>query len=135
MKKEQARESKFMSDLTNPQRFKIMEDGWIQDAATGLEWGPSSENYMTLKEAEKYCAKAGGRLPDVHELHSLVDFTQEEPAINKEIFKDTKSSYYWTRTRTAWNKNAAWCVSFFYGYVDSDNEGNGNYVRPVRVSQ
>ncbi len=135
MVKEQVRESKLMNELTNPNRFKVMDDGWIQDTATGLEWGPSSEKEMTLKAAEKYCAKLGGRLPDVHELHSLVDFTKESPAINTEIFKDTKSAWYWTRTRTAWNKDAAWCVGFSLGSVDLNYESSDYYARPCRASQ
>ena len=134
MVKEQVRESNLMNDLNNPNRFKVLEDGWIQDNYTGLQWGPSSKEYMTLNKADKYCVKLGGRLPDVHELHSLVDYTKEDPAIN-EIFKDTKSSYYWTRTRTSWSKACAWCVGFYDGYVFNFDEDSGYYVRPVRVSQ
>ena len=128
--------NKLMLALNSSDRFKILDDGWVKDEVTGLDFGPSSEETMNLEDAIKYCQEKGGRLPEVHELHSLVDFTKHEPAINTEIFKDTKhDDWYWSGTKCAWNGRAAWCVSFRYGGVNGDREGNDNYVRPVRASQ
>lgn len=133
MNKEQEK-SQVIIAMQSPDRFKLSEDGWIKDAFLGLDWGPSSEEGLTFKKAEKFCADKGGRLPELHELHSLVDFTKESPAINP-IFKDTQSRWYWSATRTAWNKSARWVVGFFYGYVILDFEGLDFYVRPCRSSQ
>jgi hypothetical protein len=128
--------NKLMLALNSPDRFKIIDDGWVKDEVTGLDFGPSSEKTMNLADAIKYCEEKGGRLPEIHELHSLVDFTKNEPAINAGIFKDTKhDDWYWSGTKTAWRKDAAWCVSFCSGNVYFCYESNVFYVRPVRSSQ
>lgn len=128
--------NKLMLALNSSDRFKIRDDGWVKDEVTGLDFGPSSEETMNLEDAIKYCQEKGGRLPEVHELYSLVDFTKHEAAINTEIFKDTKhDDWYWSGTKCAWNGRAAWCVSFGRGYVYFNFEYNVYCVRPVRASQ
>ena len=117
------------------ERFKILPDNWIKDTVTGLEWGPSSNAYLNLELAQKYCKDNGGRLPTRQELESILDLTKHDPAIDKTIFKDTHSSYYWTSTKCAWNISCSWCVSFNDGYVDGCNVDYSIYVRPVRASQ
>jgi hypothetical protein len=116
-------------------RFEVLKDHWIKDHSTGLEWGASSSEIMTLANAKKYCEDCGGRLPTRTELETLQDLKKYNPCIDKEIFKDTKSDYYWSSTICAWDKSCAWCVSFGYGYVGSRSESDDGYVRPVRSSQ
>ncbi len=135
VKKKVEIESKLLAELNHPERFTILPDGWIKDRFTGLEWGPSSKESMNLKDAEELCAELGGRLPTVHELQSIVDYTKDDPAINEEIFKDVQPYYHWSCTRTSWRKDCAWCVSFILGNVYNNYGHFGYYVRPVRVSQ
>lgn len=80
--------SKLLLNLNSPDRFKLLEDGFIRDKFTGLEWAPSSEETMNLEDAIKYCEKIGCRLPEVQELYSLVN-TIKDPCFFP-IFKDTK---------------------------------------------
>lgn len=127
--------SKFQKKDAPSLRFIKLPNGWVYDKQTGLKWGPSSSEYMNLAKAKEYCFKNGGRLPTLKELQSLVDYSKHEPAIEKESFPDTKSNWYWTSDITAWNKNAAWCVSFCYGYVIFGSEGSSNYARPVRANE
>ena len=127
--------SPFMRLLRDPNRFKKLEDGWVRDTLVGVEWGPCSEKYLTFKQAQEYCAKLGGRLPELNELQSLVDYTKFDPAIDKDLFPDTKSSYYWTGTQHARFEDYAWCVLFSSGFVLYDVKGYDYYVRPVRASQ
>ncbi len=135
MKRTINEQSKLITALNCPDRFKPLKDGWIQDSYTGLDFGPSSEKIMDMEKALEYCESKGGRLPELHELHSLVDFTKEKPAIQS-IFKDTKhTDWYWSGTKTAWSNSASWCVSFYYGCVSFSYEGGGCFVRPVRASQ
>jgi len=119
----------------NSSRFSLLDDGWILDRRLELEWGPTASKQMNLEEAKKHCASLGARLPEMHELHSLVDYKTYDPAIDKEAFKDTKSGWYWTATPYAPDADFAWCVSFRYGRVDGSREGYTLYVRPVRASQ
>lgn len=126
-------ESKLITSLKSTDRFTLLEDGWIKDVFTGLDWGLSSEKTMNFKKAQAYCEENGGRLPEIQELHSLVDFTKEQPA-SYSILKTKHDDWCWSGTKTAWNKNALWCVSFGYGDVNGSNEALDNYVRPVRSS-
>lgn len=116
-------------------RFAVVHDNWILDRSTGLEWGPTSKEQMNLEQAAAYCADQGGRLPTVKELFSLVDHDKYDPAIDKEIFSDTKSNWYWTATPYKGDSSYAWCVGFYDGGVSNDREDDTNYVRPVRASQ
>lgn len=125
----------FLKMLRDPNRFKKLKDGWTRDSLLGVEWGPSSTNEMNWKDAQEYCKKLGGRLPEVNELQSLVDYRSYSPAINKEIFPDTKSSWYWSGTTHAGGSYFAWMVYFSYGSVGNDSKDDNGYVRPVRSSQ
>ena len=116
------------------ERFTLLKDGWIKDAKTGLDWGKSSLKEMNLKDAQEYCSKEGGRLPSRTELESIQDLEKYSPCIDA-IFQETKSSYYWSGTKCAWNGRAAWCVSFGYGNVYCLCEDLDGCVRPVRASQ
>ena len=116
-------------------RFSILNDGWILDRVMGLEWGQTSKVEMNHEAALKHCAELGGRLPTLKELQSLVDYTRHEPAIDNEVFKDTRCSWYWTSTPCAWNAGFAWCVGFGNGSVGHDHKDGVSYVRPVRASQ
>lgn len=125
----------YLAQLTDPQRFFKRPDGWVRDNLLGLDWGPSSDKYMTFKEAEKFCKEQGGRLPELRELHSLVDYSKRDPAIDKNIFPDTQSRWYWTATPVAGLSSFAWCVGFGGGGVLGNGKGSYGYVRPVRASQ
>lgn len=116
-------------------RFQILKDGWIKDNQTGLEWGPSSKESLNFKDAEKYCKENGGRLPTRVELESIQDLTKYNPCIDKDIFKDTFSSWYWSSTKCAWNSSVSWCVSFYDGLVIYYLESYDDYVRPCRAGQ
>lgn len=126
----------YMAALSSPERFQKLDDGWIRDLLLGVEWGPSSQKIMDFEEAKKFCAEKGGRLPEAHELHSLVDFSKREPAVNAEVFADMKhDDWYWTGTPVAGYSGLAWCVFYRGGNVGSLDVGSSNYVRPVRASQ
>jgi hypothetical protein len=127
--------SPFLKLLSDPNRFQKLEDGWVRDKLCGIEWGPTSRSEMDFEDAQAYCAKLGGRLPEVNELQSLVDYSRKEPATNTDIFPDTKTSWYWSGTTQARYDDCAWCVGFNNGNVNNNNKDNDNYVRPVRASQ
>jgi hypothetical protein len=126
----------FSETLHAADRFEKLSDGWVKDKLLGVDWAPTSDKSMVFKDAQKYCADLNGRLPSIEELQTVIDYREENPAIN-EIFADTKTDdWYWSGTTTDWNKGRAWCVYFFYGDVYfSGNKDDDGYVRPVRASQ
>jgi hypothetical protein len=126
----------FLSKLHNKDRFEKLEDGWVRDNLLGLDWGKSSEDRMNWTKAKEYAQKEGGRLPEVNELHSLVDYSKHYPAIDTNFFSDTKTDdYYWTGTPVASCSVDAWFVRFYYGNVYYYNKGYYYYVRCVRSCQ
>lgn len=122
--------------LKRSERFEQLKDGWVKDIKSGLEWGPSSSKKMNFKDAAQWCVSQGGRLPDVKELISLVDYDKREPAIDVAFFPDTKhDDYYWTGKTVAGYSGDAWAVYFRSGNVGYGDVDGSSYVRPVRASQ
>jgi len=117
-------------------RFVRNSDSTVTDTQEKLIWYPTLSKKLTWAEANEECKKMGCRLPTRKELESLLDITKYNPAIDKEIFPDTKTDdYYWTGDSCAWVSGYASCVRFYFGVVDVGLKGSLSYVRPVRSSQ
>ncbi|MDD1679598.1 MAG: DUF1566 domain-containing protein [Methanomicrobiales archaeon] len=117
-------------------RFIHNPDGTVTDKQLNLIWHPTLPKRMTWEEAKKECKKLGCRLPTTHELFSLVDVDKYDPAVDKEIFPDTKTDdWYWTGDTCPWGTGGARIVDFSYGYVLDNGKDSHYYVRPVRSSQ
>lgn len=111
----------------------------VKDLARGLMWGPTLDGKKTWKEAKQACAEcrllgfSDWRLPTVEELFLLADRSRKEPAIDTELFPDTKSDWYWTSSPWAGSPASfAWIVYFYYGYAYYNHRGYRACVRPVR---
>lgn len=104
-----------------------------------LEWSKTlcDGERVDYASAEKAVAELGEgwRLPTRQELESLLDLSRHEPAIDTEKYPDTKSTYYWTSSKCAWNDAARWVVHFSLGHVNDGHLGNVACVRAVRASQ
>ena len=130
-------------------RFIDNGDGTVTDTKNKLMWvkNPHTDlpdkfkKELNWQDAISACKElcfarhTDWRLPTREELFSLTDDTRREPAINKEMFPDTKSSWYWTSTPLASYSGYAWIVYFYDGYVYVDVKDSSNYVRSVRASQ
>jgi hypothetical protein len=95
----------------------------VLDMQTGLTWQralePSSHDHAS---ALTYCAGlalAGGgwRVPSINELESLVDVSQQDPAINPIVFPNTPSSLHWSRDIQVADNSQGWTVDFGTGTV------------------
>ena len=117
-------------------RFTKNEDGTVRDSLLKVVWGKTLPDRMTWAKAKEVCEKLGKgwRLPTVNELFSLVDRTKYNPAIDKDMFPDTQSSYYWASETFAYYSDVAWYVYFYDGGVNANGKGISYYVRPVRAS-
>ena len=80
-------------------------DGTVTDTVTGLMWQQGEAGAMNWQNALIYCedlALAGyddWRLPNRNELHTLVDYTEFNPAIDIVRFPGAlSSSRYWSST-------------------------------------
>jgi hypothetical protein len=129
-------------------------DGTVTDTATGLMWQKCSYGQtwsngqctgsattltwqQALEAAETLTWPQNGytdwRLPNRNELHSLVDFSRYDPAIDP-VFASV-SSVYWSSTANAYVTDFAWRVGFNVGGVGDFLMSDSVYVRAVRAGQ
>ena len=124
--------------LAKEARFVKNSDGTVTDNLLKVMWAPTLSEYMTHSKAGKACKDlsfAGykdWRLPTVNELFSLVDRKKYSPAIDTDIFPDTKSSWYWTSEEYVGSSGYSWVVDFYNGNVYGGYRSIVYYVRPVR---
>jgi hypothetical protein len=93
-------------------------------------------DHETAEKLAADCALGGAtdwRLPTVEELLLVCDRSKHDPAIDTDAFPGTKSDWYWTATRAAWDPaSAAWVVLLYYGGANSGHRGYDAFVRAVR---
>lgn len=122
-------------------RFTINADGTVTDQQTRLMWRRCVEGRtgdacqtgtgatvtrnwleaLSSAQASSFAGYADWRVPNVKELHSIVENRCAGPAVNTTVFPGFPSSYVWTSTPHAAFNDRAWYVGFQYG---SDNHGS-----------
>jgi len=121
--------------------FVSAEATMVKDSKTGLMWEdtPHVKNVkITQPKARMYCRelRLGGfenwRLPTIHELLSIVDYTRVEPALPKAFSYIEAESFYWTKTPLADSDDEFWGVNFKRGASSRASEYYDRYVRCVR---
>lgn len=131
------------------QRFYSPAEGLVKDLKTGLMWRQCSEGLsgaqcdqgkpeqMSWAQAMSHEPKTGDiydwRLPNVKELHSIIETHCAMPAVNEQVFPNTQSSYYWTSTNSALYAEEAWFVDFARGQTNDAHIKRLHYVRLVRT--
>ena len=116
----------------------------VQDPRTNLMWEDTPhvrEAKIRQPRANIYCGelKLGGfedwRLPTIHELLTIIDYTRISPAILREFSYTEDESFYWTKTHVADEDDAFWGVNFKRGYSSKASEYYDRYVRCVRAAK
>jgi len=125
-------------------RYTDNGNGTITENNTLLTWQKDDDDTTrTWEQALGYCeglTLAGytdWRLPNIKELHYLVDSATYNPAIDTTAFPSSKAAPYWSSTTIASASSFAWFVDFYYGYAGapySDKTGS-YYVRCLRSGQ
>ena len=94
---------------------------------------------MTWNDAIDYCndLTLGGhsdwRLPNVNELHSLIDLRESDPALPAgHPFSYVQNSPHWSSTTCGGDTAKAWTVDIGDGYVYSGDKTNQQRLMPVR---
>ena len=118
-------------------------DETVTDKVTGLMWQQSDDaNTRTFEEAKNYCSACtdGGhsdwRLPDIHEIHLLVSYTHNRPAIAP-VFNAQMSGYWSSTLGATYPSVIAMALDFQDGSIDEARYDAGVwndelYVRCVR---
>ncbi len=124
---------------------KLGDDGSIHDQDTIYTWSAAvSGKVATLNGGGGFAGHTDWRLPNIHELQSLVNYGALSPALHAPFTAGcmggcaatacscSQASTYWSSTTYQNFPSAAWYVSFFDGLVLGDDKTNGYYVRAVR---
>jgi hypothetical protein len=111
----------------------------VTDDVTGLMWQQTPPTSPTTwAAAATYCttlslaAHVDWRLPSYVELVSIVDFSQQAPAIDPVSFPSTPPVDVWTSTPFAPDTTTAWEIYFTAGDSSQDPVTGTNNVRCVR---
>jgi len=127
-------------------RFTDHGDGTVTDNWTRLMWTENADHgWLHWNAAIDYCndySFAGyddWRLPNINELHSLIDLTQSNPALPAvHPFTDVQAIYYWSSTTYTDDSSWAWRVDPDDGVVTREHKEHLGYalnVWPVRGGQ
>jgi len=129
--------------------------GVVVDRVTGLMWQRelasscagctgTVQRYgdtCTQPEAKAYCAglelagKSDWRLPTAIELASIVDESQQKPAIDRTAFPNTPNEWHWSSSSFVGASVSAWEINFETGLLDAiqDNAISFDRARCVRT--
>jgi len=135
----------------NP-RFTDNGNGTVTDNLTGLIWlknancfGPKTwatalndANWLDSGECDLSdgSAEDDWRLPNVRELHSLIDYGHSYPALpSGHPFSGVQSDGYWSGTTPAGSTSNVWYVYLGDGSVYNFDKTDTHYVWPVRDGQ
>ena len=133
-------------------RFTDNGDGTVTDNLTGLIWLRSANCFgyqywsdavsVSNTLADGSCgltdsSVAGDwRLPNLRELHSLIDYGERDPALPDGHPFSTTGGTFWSSTGSAAFSAPAWVVSFLGGDISAfRKEDYTLYVWPVRGGQ
>lgn len=72
------------------------------------------------------------RMPTVSELSLLVELSCHSPAIDLDLFPDTPSGSFWTRTRFVNKTKHHWQIQFRFGANHAGKDSSEAYLRLVR---
>lgn len=134
------------------QRFTDNGDGTVIDHVTGLTWLKNANCFgltdwsdaLSVSNAltDGGCGLSDGSiagdwgLPNVNQLLSLIDRSQDSPALPAgNPFTNVQLDYYWTSTSAAYDTTFAWYVYIVDGFSDFDLKSVESHVWPVKVDK
>ena len=114
----------------------------VVDNKTRLEWQNQSINKTAMGnwlESITYCkdlildTKDDWRLPNINELKSLIDYTENSPSVVSILADTTANKRYWSSTTYSISTDNGYMVDFSSGMIyyknKSTHEGNVRCVR------
>jgi len=146
-------DGEYQKGVATTPRFTDYGDGTVTDNLTGLMWTKNAHlpaSAKTWQEALNYIAGMNGgagtfgytdwRLPHIRELHSLIDFGEDVPALPQghpfmNVQMDLQFDYYWSATTYESYSGGAWVVRMFDGYLNGHYKTSSYFLWPVRGGQ
>jgi len=92
----------------------VINGGEACDTKTGLKWQETPDSTLrNHADALVHCTGLGGgyRLPEIQELHSVLDYAEFNPALTPGVFSNINVlGFYWSATSRAANSDHAWLI-------------------------
>ncbi len=117
---------------TNVPYFIKHENGTVTDSITGLMWQSSDGGEMKYEKALLYAdtltlgGYADWRLPNGHELFSILNHQLSNPATDQAVFEKTGAEYWWSSELQVNDANKVW--------VTNAGGGIGNHSKSETIS-
>jgi len=122
---------------------KKSDDGSIHDKDDFYSWPDAFAGFIAALNTANFAGHGDWRLPNINELHSILDYAQSNPQVDA-VFNTacaasctaadcscTVTDLYWSSTTDTLSDNA-WKVGFGDGFVVADAKISPGYVRAVR---
>jgi hypothetical protein len=97
--------------------------------------GTNTERFLQQINEFKFGGFGDWRLPSIKELASLANLGRWLPAIDKKLFPEIHSAFYWSSTFVIDYTVIAWGVNFNYGNGGVMRKDSSYYARAVRGRQ
>ena len=124
-------------------RFVIeKERGIVFDTMNSLTWkicpegmaysnGRCKGSWLYEWNEARDTSIGGWRLPNIDELMSIVEKRCTKPAINLQVFPDTRSEHFWSSSSFVDDHGYAYSVFFGRGFISNDLKSNAYSIRLV----
>ncbi len=112
--------------------FTLNGNGTVTDTVTSLMWQQTDGGEMIIENAQIYCDNLtlGGytdwRLPNCHELFSILNHDKVNPAADTNYFTKTLAEYWWSNELQVNDANKVW--------VTNAGGGVGNHPKTETMS-
>ena len=98
----------------------------------------NTQAYVDRVNAGSHCGISNWRMPNRHELVSIINYNVVEPTVDLAYFQYTSTALYWSGTSSFTSSTAsdfAWATSFTYGGSAKQNKQDSLRVRLVSSGQ
>ena len=107
------------------------DDAGVRDKDNRYSFDQAAQLAATVNQTG-LCGASDWRVPNRHELQSLVYYGRVEPAIDTDYFPNTVSNWFWSSSPYVGNASYAWVVDFNNGNVFNYSRFSVSAVRLVR---
>lgn len=93
--------------------------------------GCNTQNFMQALNTQTLCQFDDWRLPNAHELRSLLRYKSYDPLIDRAYFPNTQPNLYWSSSSEK-GADTAVDIAFFYGGTSGSDKSFDSSIRAVR---